>query len=154
MSVWNKVREGIDKAGKVAQDALDEGKTRIDAYRAREQADKAAEALGYAVFRAMEVGKEIDAESRERLMRSLRERDTEARRLENELASGAHPAAGAHTAASGTAAGAGADAHTSTPTSGEAPTPAAPSSPAPAPAQQNAAAAQSDSAFSAPPNHV
>jgi hypothetical protein len=86
MTIWNKVKEGIDKAGKAAQDAFDEGKTRIDAYRAREQADKAAEALGYAVFRATELGKEIDNESRDRLVRSLRERDAEARRLELILA--------------------------------------------------------------------
>jgi hypothetical protein len=88
MSVWDKVREGIDKAGKAAQDAFDEGKTRLEAYRAREQADKSAEALGYAVFRALEAGKELDPESRDRLMRSLRERDAEARRLETELANG------------------------------------------------------------------
>jgi hypothetical protein len=86
VSVWNKVKEGIDKAGKVAQDALDEGKTRLSAYRAREQADKAAEALGYALFRAHEAAKELDAESSDRLMQSLRDRDTEARRLEAELA--------------------------------------------------------------------
>lgn len=87
MTIWDKVKEGIDKAGKAAQDVIDDGKTRIDAYRAREQADKAAEALGYAVFRAAEQGQELEGDSRERLMRSLRERDTEARRLEAILAS-------------------------------------------------------------------
>lgn len=87
MTIWDKVKEGIDKAGKAAQDVIDDGKTRIDAYRAREQADKAAEALGYAVFRATEQGQELEGDSRERLMRSLRERDTEARRLEAILAS-------------------------------------------------------------------
>lgn len=85
MNIWDKVKEGIDKAGKAAQDAFDDGKTRIEAYRAREQADKAAEALGYAVFRAMEQGQELETESRDRLMRSLRERDVEARRLEKLL---------------------------------------------------------------------
>ena len=60
MNIWDKVKEGIDRAGKVAQDAIDDGKTRIDAYRAREQADKAAEALGYAVFRAGELGKDLE----------------------------------------------------------------------------------------------
>lgn len=86
MNIWDKVKEGIDKAGKAAQDVFDEGKTRIEAYRAREQADKAAEALGYAVFRALELGTEIEAESRDRLMQSLRQRDTEAKRLEAILA--------------------------------------------------------------------
>ncbi|MBC8088506.1 MAG: hypothetical protein H7Z40_14665, partial [Phycisphaerae bacterium] len=62
MNIWDKVKEGIDKAGKAAQDVFDDGKTRIEAYRAREQADKAAEALGYAVFRGLELGSEIEAE--------------------------------------------------------------------------------------------
>ena len=127
MSVWNKVREGIDKAGKAAQDVLDEGKTRIAAYRARELADKAAEALGYAVFRASETGKELDADSRERLMRSLRERDAEARKLEAELASESHASPNA-----------------------TAPTPpASPDAPAPPPP-----AADAGGPFTVPPTHV
>ncbi|MEP6779299.1 MAG: hypothetical protein ABJC26_05370 [Gemmatimonadaceae bacterium] len=86
MTIWDKVKEGIDKAGKAAQDVIDDGKTRIDAYRAREHADKAAEAFGYALFRAMEQGQELDADSKSRLMQSLRERDSEAHRLETILA--------------------------------------------------------------------
>ncbi|WP_306519335.1 hypothetical protein [Gemmatimonas sp.] len=86
MALWEKVKQGIDKAGKAAQDAFDEGKLRLDAYRAREQADKAAEALGYALFRATEAGGELDANARQRLMAALRARDEDARRLETELA--------------------------------------------------------------------
>jgi hypothetical protein len=86
MAIWDKVKQGIDKAGKAAQDVFDEGKLRIDAYRAREQADKAAEALGYALFRAAEAGGDLDAEARQRLMAALRARDEEAKRLETELA--------------------------------------------------------------------
>lgn len=94
MALWDKVKQGIDKAGKAAQDVLDEGKLRIEAYRAREQADKAAEALGYALFRAVDAGGELDADARARLMDALRSRDAEARRLETELAN-AKAAAGA-----------------------------------------------------------
>lgn len=86
MALWDKVKQGIDKAGKAAQDVFDEGKMRLDAYRAREQADKAAEALGYAMFRAAEAGGDLDADARQRLMAALRARDEEARRLETELA--------------------------------------------------------------------
>jgi hypothetical protein len=86
MAIWDKVKQGIDKAGKAAQDVIDEGKLRIDAYRAREQADKAAEALGYAVFRAMDSGHELETAARERLVGALRERENEAKRLEAELA--------------------------------------------------------------------
>ena len=86
MALWDKVKEGIDKAGKAAQGALDEGKLRLDAYRAREQADKAAEALGYAVYRAMDGGRELETEARDRLVAALRAREEEAKRLESELA--------------------------------------------------------------------
>ena len=86
MAIWDKVKLGIDKAGKAAQDVFDEGKLRIDSYRARELADKAAEALGYAVFRAWESSAELDSDARERLAGALRARDGEARTLENELA--------------------------------------------------------------------
>lgn len=86
MAIWDKVKEGIDKAGKAAQDVFDEGKLRLDAYRAREQADKAAEALGYAVFRAADAGGELAADARDRLMAALRAQDAEARRMETELA--------------------------------------------------------------------
>jgi hypothetical protein len=86
MAIWDKVKQGIDKAGKAAQDVFDEGKLRIDAYRAREQADKAAEALGYAVFRAWENNAELDADAKERLAGALRMREAEARKLETELA--------------------------------------------------------------------
>ncbi len=85
MAIWDKVKQGIDKAGKAAQDVFDEGKLRLDAYRAREQADKAAEALGYAVFRAADAGGELDVDARNRLMEALRSREAEARRLEKEL---------------------------------------------------------------------
>lgn len=86
MALWDKVKQGIDKAGKAAQDVFDEGKLRLDAYRAREQADKAAEALGYAIFRAIEAGGDLDADARARLMDALRARDAEARKLETDLA--------------------------------------------------------------------
>ena len=86
MAIWDKVKQGIDKAGKAAQDVFDEGKLRLDSYRAREQADKAAEALGYAVFRAADAGGELATDARDRLMAALREQDAEARRLETELA--------------------------------------------------------------------
>lgn len=86
MAIWDKVKQGIDKAGKAAQEVFDEGKLRLDAYRARELADKAAEALGYAVFRAADSGSQLDPDARTRLMDALRTRETDARRLENELA--------------------------------------------------------------------
>ncbi len=102
MAIFDKIKQGIDKAGKAAQDVFDEGKLRIDAYRAREQADKAAEALGYAVFRAWESGAELDADARERLAGALRTREAEARKLETDLAE-AKAAGGVSDPASGVA---------------------------------------------------
>jgi hypothetical protein len=82
VALWDKLKEGMDRVEKVANEAFDEGKTRLDARRARQTADKAAEALGYAVFRAWEQGQPLDAVSLDRLARALRDHEEEARRLE------------------------------------------------------------------------
>ena len=52
MPIWDKLKTELDRAGKAAQTALDEGKMRLEAFRVRQLADKAAQALGYAVYRA------------------------------------------------------------------------------------------------------
>jgi broad specificity phosphatase PhoE len=89
MALWDRLKDGIDKVERVASDALDEGKTRLDARKARQTADKAAEALGYAVFRAWEQGRELDAASLDRLARALRDHEQEALRLEQAATSAA-----------------------------------------------------------------
>ena len=83
MALWDRVKDGIDKANRVAQDAIDEGKTRMDARKTRQAADEAAESLGYAVFRAWQAGKSLDEQSLERLARALRDHEQEAVRLES-----------------------------------------------------------------------
>ena len=85
MAIWDKLKTELDRAGKVAQDALDEGKTRLEAFRARQQADRAAQALGYAVFRARQTGTEVDWQTLQRLVNALAEREAEVQRLEKEL---------------------------------------------------------------------
>ena len=62
MSMWDKLQKELDRAGDAARGALDEGKLRIDLFRVRQMADKAAEALGYAVHRARREGKELEPE--------------------------------------------------------------------------------------------
>lgn len=86
MSIWDKVQKEIDRAGTVAKGALDEGKIRIELFRVRQQADKAAQALGYAVHRAKRDGKEMEADALERLHGTLRTHEAEAKKLEEELA--------------------------------------------------------------------
>lgn len=91
MAIWDKLRTELDRAGKAAQDALDEGKTRLEVFRGRQQADKAAQALGYAVFRARQSGGEVDWQALQRLVNALAEREAEVARLEKELASDDKP---------------------------------------------------------------
>src|SRR5687768_15749316 len=86
MAIWDKLKSELDRAGKAAQGALDEGKTRLEAFRARQLADKAAQALGYAVFRARQSGTEVDWQTLQRLVNALAEREAEVHRLEKELA--------------------------------------------------------------------
>jgi hypothetical protein len=85
MAIWDKLKTELDRAGKAAQNALDEGKVRLEAFRTRQLADKAAEALGYAVYRAKQSGAELDAETYARLTATLATHEAEAARLEQEL---------------------------------------------------------------------
>jgi hypothetical protein len=75
MAIWDKVKTELDRAGRIAQDAVDEGKLRLDSFRSRQQADKAAQTLGYAVFRARQSGIELDTESYARLSGILAEHE-------------------------------------------------------------------------------
>ena len=85
MALFDKLKEELDRAGKAAQGAFDEGKIRLEAFRTRQLADKAAQALGYAVFRAKQSGSEIDADTYSRLSATLATHDAEAAKYEGEL---------------------------------------------------------------------
>ena len=85
MAFMDKLKEELDRAGRAAQDALDEGKTRLEAFRTRQLADKAAQALGYAVYRARQSGGDIDADTYTRLAATLTTHDAEASKHEAEL---------------------------------------------------------------------
>lgn len=93
MPLWDKLKQELDRAGKVAQGALDEGKLRLEVFRVRQLADKAAQTLGYAVYRARAAGADLDADSYGRLAAALQAHETEASRLERDLeeASGKKP---------------------------------------------------------------
>lgn len=82
MALWDKVKQELDEAGKVARDAIDEGRIRLDAFRARQQADKAAQALGYATYRAKASNTEVDPDTSARLQAALEKHEREAARLE------------------------------------------------------------------------
>ena len=104
MALLDRLKQELDRAGKVAQDAFDDGKTRLEAFRTRQLADKAAQALGYAVYRARKGGAEIDAATYDRLRATLETHDSEAARLESEIELRRQQAAASRTT-SGTASG-------------------------------------------------
>jgi len=85
MALLDRLKQELDRAGKVAQNAFDDGKTRLEAFRTRQLADKSAQALGYAVYRAKKSGRELDAATYDRLAATLETHDTEAARLEAEI---------------------------------------------------------------------
>ena len=85
MALWDKLKTELDRAGKAAQVALDEGKVRLEAFRARQLADKAAQALGYAVYRSRQSGQELDSDTYARLSSALAGHEAEATRLETTL---------------------------------------------------------------------
>ncbi len=86
MALWDKVRQELDRAGQVAQEALDEGRVRLEAHRSRQLADKAATALGYAVYRARAAGSELDPDTYARLSSTLASHETDVARHEQRLA--------------------------------------------------------------------
>jgi len=85
MALLDRLKQELDRAGKVAQDAFDDGKTRLEAFRTRQLADKAAQSLGYAAYRAKKSGRDLDAATYDRLAATLETHDTDAARLEAEI---------------------------------------------------------------------
>ena len=86
MPLWDKLKQELDRAGRAAQGAYDEGRARLEIFRVRQLADKAAQTLGYAVYRARASGGELDTESYRRLALVVEGHEAEATRLERQLA--------------------------------------------------------------------
>jgi hypothetical protein len=85
MALWDKVREELDQAGRIAQGALDEGRLHLELMRARKLADKAAQHLGYAVHRARRAGTPMPDEEMARYVGTLAGHEAEVARLEEQL---------------------------------------------------------------------
>lgn len=86
MPIWNKLKSELDRAGRVAQGALDEGKLRLEVFRARQLVDRAAQALGYAVYRERTAGGGApDDAALQRLVDAVREREGDLAALEARL---------------------------------------------------------------------
>lgn len=125
MGIWDKLQAEVNRAGRAAQGAFDEGRLRLEIFRVRQLADKAAQALGYAVYRARAKGEELDPAAWERLSAVLKEHEAEAARLEAELARQGQEASGSPDAAPGEASHADAKPEANTPETGPAATPPA-----------------------------
>ena len=92
MTLWATLRTELDRAGRVAQNAFDEGRSRLEALRARQLADRAAQALGYAVYRARLEGREVEPELYSSLSATLAEHEAEVASLEAKFSERGKPA--------------------------------------------------------------
>ncbi|NUQ20734.1 MAG: hypothetical protein HOQ09_07205 [Gemmatimonadaceae bacterium] len=85
MALWDRLKSELDRAGRVAQGALDEGRIQLEAFRAKQRMDKAAQALGYAFYRARSANTELDTDSYARLSGELAAAEAEHTKLEEDL---------------------------------------------------------------------
>ena len=82
MSLLDKLRQELDRAGRSAQRTFDEGRLRLELYRARQSVDKFAQRFGYAVYRAKKGGTDLPAEEYTAHMNNLTAAEAEVTRLE------------------------------------------------------------------------
>src|SRR5262245_60315566 len=85
MALWNKLKDELNRAGRAAQEAIDEGKLRLDLLRSRQAMDKAAQKLGYAVYRARKLGGDIPADEYARVSSEVANAEAEVERFETLL---------------------------------------------------------------------
>lgn len=85
MALWNKLKDELNRAGRAASEALDEGKLRLDLMRARQAMDKAAQKVGYAVYRARKAGGDIPTDEYARLSADVANAEAEIERFETLL---------------------------------------------------------------------
>src|SRR5689334_24230599 len=86
MPLLDRLRQELDRAGQSAQRALDEGRLRLDLFRARQSVDRFAQRFGYAVFRARKAGADLPAEEYTAHMNNLTAAEAEVTRLETLIA--------------------------------------------------------------------
>jgi hypothetical protein len=86
MALIDRLRQELDRAGKQASRAFDEGRLRLDLYRAKQSVDRFAQRFGYAVFRAKKAGSELSPEDTAAHMNNLTAAEAEVSRLETLIA--------------------------------------------------------------------
>lgn len=85
MALWNKLKDELNRAGRAAQEAIDEGKLRLDLLRSRQAMDKAAQKLGYAVYRARKLGGDVPTDEYARVSADVANAEAEVERYETLL---------------------------------------------------------------------
>ncbi len=85
MAIWDTLKGELDKAGRAAQGALDEGKLRLESHRAKQKAEAAAASLGFAVYRARAAGEDLEPERYNVLAALLAAAEMEIERIEKDL---------------------------------------------------------------------
>ncbi len=86
MALLDKLRQELDRAGRSAQRALDEGRLRLELYRARQAVDRFAQRFGYAVYRARKGGTDLPPEEYAAHMSNLTAAEAEVTRLDTLVA--------------------------------------------------------------------
>jgi hypothetical protein len=89
MPLLDRLRQELDRAGQTAQRAFDEGRIRLDLFRARQSVDRFAQRFGYAVFHAKKAGGELAPEEMTAHISNLTAAEAEVTRLETLLAESA-----------------------------------------------------------------
>jgi hypothetical protein len=82
MALLDRLRQELDRAGRQASRALDEGRLRLDLYRAKQSLDRFAQRFGYASYRARKAGAELPPEEVSAHMNNLTAAEAEVTRLE------------------------------------------------------------------------
>lgn len=80
MALWDRVKTELDRAGRVAQQAFDEGRLRLEMLRARRSADSAAQKLGYAVYHARKESRDIASDEYTGYARAIEAAEAEVER--------------------------------------------------------------------------
>ena len=86
MALIDRLRQELDRAGRQASRAFDEGRMRLELYRAKQSVDRFAQRFGYAVYRAKQAGNELPAEELTAHMSNLAAAEAEVTRLETLIA--------------------------------------------------------------------
>ena len=84
MSLMDRVAAGLETLGKKANQALDEGKLRVELLRARRRMDAAARDLGYVTYRQAKGQSPAEGEV-ESLTRRIAAAEEEARRVQESI---------------------------------------------------------------------